>query len=383
MTELSKGKSFVTVVGRVKIGDRTFSGRQISEKSGYEYARVNLGIETEEGNIVYGEMMGGYFPNRLDNKIYAVSKEDNSRMEINWNDRFNENIIESVADYRVYNIGIKRDDNGKLIVKKFLSAYDVHDYLQENLEDGMLIVAKGSFAFSEYKGETQRRFMIKDILLPYQKEGKEIKMRANFVQTILLDENSYKKISKEDMEEGEVVISAHVVDYVGKKDGKEIKKNIAFPIPITVKINLEKPELTKKILDTLFKVKKNKVRELTIEGDIIEGYEQQQIDEKDIELSKDIQELIDLGLYSKEEAIKKLMVRGNRVSKLVFTRPYLIKDKDDDNKLLLDKDDDKYKPEDLIVEIEDEEEVIVDDENPLDSEAEESDEDWLKALGIQ
>lgn len=390
-TDLAKGKSFVTVVGKARINERTFSGLQTSEKTGYQYTRINLGIETAEGNVVYGEMMGGYSPSNP--VIFAMNKEDNTSLQVSWADRLNDAIVESVADFKLHKIGLERDANGGLVVKKFLSPVDVEDYLKEHLQDGMEIAVKGSFEFSEYKDETQRKFKIQNIFLPFQakekdENGKEtgnllpVQYRADFIQTVLLTEDSFKKITKKDAEAGEVVIQAQAVEYVGKKNGKEIKKNMPFTLPITVKINKEKPEMTAKILDTFFNVKKGKVREISIEGYILEGYEKQEVSSKDVELSAEIQELIAMGLYSEEEAKAKMTVRGNKVSKLIFTRPFLQKDKDDATKISTDINDTKYTPEDLIVVIE-EEEIS---ENPFDIQDEGSagaeNSDWMSALGI-
>lgn len=384
MAELQKGKSYVTITGVAKVGNNTFSGETTSERTGYKYARVNLGIETEEGNIVYGEMMGGYSPAKP--VIYAKNKEDNSPLQVNWADRLNEAIVDSVSDFKLHKVGLERSESGDLIIKKFLSAMDVHDYLKEHLKDGMTVTVKGSFGFSEYKGETQRKFQIQSIFLAYQKKDEEgnllpVDRKASFVQTLLLNEDSFKKITKKDAEAGEVVIPAQAVDYVGKRDGKEIKKNLPFAVPITVKINKENPEMTEKILNALFNVKKGKVRELTIEGYIVEGYEKEEVSSKDIELSAEIKELIAMGLYSEEEARQKMTVRGNKVSKLVFTRPFLQKDKNDATKLKIDMDDEKYAPEDLFVQIDEPETNdaladLKDEGSAVD------DNSWMSALGI-
>lgn len=395
MTDLKKGKSYVTVVGRAKIGDKTFKLDEVS-KSGFTYSRVNIGIQTDETNIVYGEIMGGYYPSNP--VIYTSSKEDGSSMEVSWADRFNENIIKSVANYRLYRVGLEKDENGSIIVKSFLSAYDMAQYLKETLQDGMEITARGSFSYHEYNNEIQRTFQIQSIFIPYQEKEKDengnetgnllpVKYRANFVQTILLTDESFKGITKQDADAGEVIISAQVPEYVGKKDGKEIKKTLPFPIAITVPINKKNPEITEKILNAFFKIKKNKVRELTIEGNIVDGYEKQEVSEKDIELSSDIKELIAMGLYSKEEVINKMTVRGNRVSKLVFTRPSIIKeDKNGTAMPRPEMDDEKYTPDDLIIPIpeDDEEEKKQDGENPFEGYQDEGTDDssWMTALGI-
>ena len=203
-------------------------------------------------------------------------------------------------------------------------------------------------------------------------------------QTVLLDEDSFKRITKQDKEDGEVVIRAYAPEYVSKVNGKPYKKTIPFSLPIHVRIG-EDIEKTQKILDKLFKVPKGKIRELTIEGEIVEGYEQGEVSSNDIELSAELKELIEMGLYSEKEAREKMVVRGNKVSKLIFTRPYLQKDKDDAKNLKVAIDDDKYKPEDMIIpdvnDLNNEEKK--DEEDPFaDIETETNDDDWMQALGV-
>ncbi len=390
--DLNKGSSFVTVTGKAKITDKTFSGLVKSERTGYEYVRLNLGVETAEGNIIYGEMMGGYHPTNP--IIHSMNKEDNTSLKVNWADRLNSVIVDSVSDFKLHKVGLERKEDGSLDIKKFLSPVDVEEYLKQHLTDGMEITVKGSYQLSEYKDETQRKFQIQNIFLPYQAkerdaEGKEtgnmlpVQYGAHFIQTVLLTEDSFKKITKADAEAGEVVVSAQAVDYVSKDaKGKEVKKNFPFALPITVVINKENPAMTEKILNALFKVKKGVVREITIEGEIFEGYEKQSVNSKDIQLSPEIQELIAMGLYSEEEAKAKMTVRGNKVSKLVFTRPFLKKDKDDATKFLPFMADDKYAPEDLIVVVEENQDSIpdvVDQGSGTDG----GDQDWMKALNLQ
>lgn len=390
MADLQRGKSIVSVTGKVKISDKTFSGEKVSERTGYRYAQLNLGIEVAEGVTIYGEMMGGYAPKKP--VVYAMDK-DNKSFEIAWADRLNEKIVETVADYKLYKVGLERDEQGKLIVKKFLSPLDVEAYLKEHLKQDMEITVRGAFEFSEYNDDVKRKFKIQNIFLAYQPKEKDengnetgnllpVVKQATFIQTVLLTEDSFKKISKDEAKEGEVVVQAQAVEYVGKKGNKEIKKNLPFTLPITVRINKEKPELTQAILEKLFKIKKGVVREMTIEGTILEGYDKQEVSSADIKISPEIQELIDLGLYSEEEAKAKMTVRGNKVSKLIFTRPFFQKDKDDPTKTLPFMDETKYKPEDLNVVIEEEENINIEEDMSLTGGSDESNTDWMKDLGL-
>lgn len=388
---LQKGKSYVTIVGKASIGDNSFSGEKVSSASGYVYKRVNIGVETSQGNKIYGEMMGGYAPsNPL--PIKARTKPVDGQQEnvdIDWADRLNDSIVDTVNDYNLIKVGLIRENepaegqepteeqaNSKLIVKKFLSPFDAHDYIQENLKDGMMIMIKGKYAFSTYKDETQRKIEIESIFLSKSEEG-----FANFVQTVILDEDSLtKEALKNAQETGEIVINARAVDYVSKLNGKKVGKNMLFDLPIVVKIDKDEPEKTQTIVQKLFKVKKGKIRELGVEGQIIEGYEQEEVNEKDIELSKDVKELIEMGLYSMEEAKKKMTVRGNRVSKLVFSRPFINRDKDDANKISVDMNDDKYTPEDLIVHVEDDTDSSVAESIVEETSNANGDTSWLQGL---
>ncbi len=49
-----------------------------------------------------------------------------------------------MADYRLHKVGLHRDEKGKLDIKTFLSPVDMHDYLKENLKDGMEIAVRGN-----------------------------------------------------------------------------------------------------------------------------------------------------------------------------------------------------------------------------------------------
>ncbi len=373
---LKQGRNIVFLTGKVKINDRSFSGVQESKKSDWQYTRINLGVETAEGNVVYTQLMGGYSAGNP--VLFAFNKEQGQGMlEINWEDRFNDAILDQVAKNSFYTIEIEKDEKGNAIEKKFLSPIDVEEYLKEHLVDGMEVSIVANFEYQEYQGDTQRNVSIRSIKLPYENKDGEVRYQARFTQTLLVEDNAYKKLTKKDIEEGEITIPANVVQYVGKP----IRKNMPFNIGVTAKIDAENPDKTKKVLDKLFKVPKGKVREIAIEGDIIQGYDQENISAEDIEFSPEIQELIDMGLYSEEEAESKMSIRGNKVSKLVFTRPYIQRtDEDGEVKLLVEIDDEKYTPDDLI--------VVSDTEKDTGSEAqdssddEETDESWMTALGL-
>ena len=319
---LKKGKATFNLIGRAKVTDKTFN-LDNSYDSGWTDNQMYLGVDCGNGNIVYAEMRSGFFPDK-DNVIRAYDKNEKDEsgksksVEIAWEDRFDESLLDSIADSSFLTVGVEKDVKGKTVYKKFLTAYDAVEYLNEHLEDGIVVNVKGNIGYSEYEGNVSVKKDITSIVLSKVEEEEDFK--ATFSQTILVDS---KSIGKKNEEKGTMTLDAYVVDYVGspKIDGEkvEIKKNIVFPRAFEVEIN-ENPEITAKMLQRFFKPKKGKLTEITVTGKLIEGASIVNITEDDI--PDDIKELIAMGLYSEEEAEKKCAVgNNNREKRMIIVKP--------------------------------------------------------------
>ena len=331
---LKKGKAAFTLIGKAKVTDKTFN-LDNTYNSGWTDNQMYLGVDCGNGNVVYGEMRGGFFPDD-DNILRGFSKDDkddagkSKQVEIAWEDRFNEDLLDTIADTSFITVGVEKDVKGKTVYKKFLSAYDAVEYLNEHLEDGMTVNVKGNIGYSEYEDNVSTKKEITSIVL--SKVEDEADFKATFTQTILLDSNS---IGKKDEEKNTITLNAYVIDYVGKPkiDGKkvEIRKNITYPKQFEVAIN-DNPEVTAKMLQRYFKVKKkNTLNALTVVGNLIEGAAIVNITEDDI--PDDIKELIEMGLYSEEEAKTKCAVGGNnRERRMVIVKPDITYVGQDDNR---------------------------------------------------
>lgn len=319
---LKKGKAGFTLIGKAKVTDKTFNLDNTYD-SGWTDNQMYLGVDCGNGNMVYGEMRGGFFPDD-DNVLRGFSKDDrddsgkSKQVEIAWEDRFDEDLLDTIDNTSFITVGVEKDVKGKTVYKKFLSAYDAVEYLNENLVDGMIVNVKGNIGYSEYEDNVSVKKEITSIVL--SKVEDEADFKATFTQTILLDSNS---IGKKDEEKNTMTLNAYVVDYVGnpKINGKKvaIKKNVTYPKQFEVAIN-ENPEITAKMLQRYFKVKKNTLNVLTVVGDLIEGAAIVNVTEDDI--PDDIKELIEMGLYSEEEAKTKCAVGGNnRERRMVILKP--------------------------------------------------------------
>ena len=146
-----------TLIGEAKISkDYTYKLDEKSEKSDWIYNSLNLGVYCgEKHGTVYAELMGGYGAER-DNVIYVHGKDEDGRDDfenkftIDWEDRFDESILETIGDLCFMTVGLEKYEvksknsdkkEEKVYYKKFLSAYDMIQYINENLEAGIISYA--------------------------------------------------------------------------------------------------------------------------------------------------------------------------------------------------------------------------------------------------
>lgn len=346
---LKKGKASFNLIGRVKVTDKTFN-LDNNYDSGWTDNSMYVGVDCGNGNTVYAEMRSGFFPDK-DNVIRAYSKDEkddagkSKSVEIAWEDRLDESLYDSISDSSFLTVGVEKDVKDKTVYKKFLTAYDAVEYLNEHLEDGMIVNVKGTIGYNEYEGNVSTKKELTSIVL--SKIDDEADFKATFSQTILVDS---KSIGKKNDDKGTMELAAYVVDYVGKPkiDGEkiEVKKNVTYPKTFEVAIN-ENPEITAKMLQRFFKPKKGKITEITVTGNLVEGGSTVNITEDDI--PDDIKELIEMGLYSEEEAEKKIAVgNGNRERRMIIVKPDITYvGTGDDRKPTVAFEDGKYDEDDL------------------------------------
>lgn len=160
-----------TLIGEAQVNDYTYKIDARSERSSWIYNSINLGIFCgESSGTVYCELMGGYSDER-ENVIYAHGKDENGRDDfsqqviVDWDDRFNDEVLDSIGDMSFITVGLEKTATGKTYYKKFLSAYDAIAYAKEHLESGMVVNVKGRLQYSIYNDNVQVRKTIQSIVL--------------------------------------------------------------------------------------------------------------------------------------------------------------------------------------------------------------------------
>lgn len=325
---LKKKKSqwFMTGVAKVN-SEYTFSIDVISGNTGFKYNKINLGIEISKGHTIYVDGMGGYYPGNKDkdgnpkqNLIYVNDKDDfANRFEVDFEDRFNKKILESVNGMNFIKVGLEKTADGKVHIERFLSKYDAIEYIEEHLEDGMVVNVTGKFQYRLYQGELQ---IVKELQGIYLSDKAPEDYKATFTQTILVDKES---IDKDNVEDDLVPIYAMVPEYIKDYDGKLIKEILAFPVTFYFDLKEYDAKTSGKIMKKFLTAKKG-VTEITVEGEMRSSVEVTEISDEDI--PEDMKQLIEMGIYTKEQILGKLTIKGSGVQKMVIIKPFVQKVKD-------------------------------------------------------
>ena len=368
--ELKNGSSSFTLIGTVHLTDDGFSGGKQKENSKWFGVNSSFGVEISEGNIVYPTIRGGYM---LDSQVLKrFSKTAGEGMiTIPYDKRHDEKLLDQIAPYAFKKGAIARDESGKPILKRFIDDIDYEEYLAGNLKEGMEVRVMGKVEYSEGKEDkVYRNYSVTGVYLneEYTKNSEVVppaKHSALIHQTYVFGEDAVDSAWKKEFKnDGQVTLTLNVPQYVGKRlvgsEYIEWKKVMPIKQVIYIKGDPEDEKsvkLTEALVQKLFTTKRGAVRELGVNCIINEGYDTQN---GNFEISKEMQDLIDMGLISEEEVKNTVNVRGSRVSELIFASP--MTKIGDSGEISISLEDDKYAEEALYVQDvdvdEDEDEVV-------------------------
>ena len=353
--------SSFTLIGKPKISEEyTFKIDQRSEKSKWVYNSMNLGVDCgEKYGVVYAEMMGGYSEENK-NVIYGFEKKGDgttdykSQVAVDWEDRFNDKVLEKVGDSSFITVGLLKTDKGKTHYEKFLSAYDAIAYVKEYLKEDMVVNVRGTLKYSVYNDVVQVRKNITSIVLSNVDDSS--KYRATFAQSILIDKDS-ASLKNIDKDKGVMYVDAKVLDFLKEYNGIKLvnakgedkgsqfpyNKQFEFEFP-----DLHDEKLCKTIYEKLFKVKKG-VTQVNFEGEFIESGAAVTATWEDV--PSEIKELVALKIYTEEQALAKCTANGNRERRMVLKNPVIkMIGEDKDNKTpVLQVFTEQYEEDDLVL----------------------------------
>ena len=349
------------LIGKPKISDDyTFKIDEKSTNSNWVYNSLNLGVDCgEKYGVVYAEMMGGYSEEN-ENKIFAHGKKEDgsddfeSQITVDWDDRFNDEVLEEIGELSFITVGLEKTDKGQTFYKKYLSAYDAIAYIKEHLTEDMVVNVKGNLKYSIYNDNVQVRKNINSIVL--SKVDDAANYKATFTQTILIDKDSASlKADRIDKDKGVMYVDAKVLDFLKEYNGVKLvnakgeEKGGQYPYSKQFEFAMDftNEAQCKKIMDKLFKVKKG-ITQITFEGEFVEGGAVVTATWDDI--PDDIKDLVEMGVYTKEEALAKCTANGSRERRMVLVKPQIKMVENGDNKMpVIQKFEERFAEEDLIL----------------------------------
>lgn len=352
LTEVKQGYNRVEIVGRAHITSNSFASPSLNAKGNWlGIPRQNGGfsIKVGENTEIFLNIDGGRMAqsNVIKVRPRTTPKGEKMKMlEINFDDRFDTKKIDEVAYNDIMRANLNKDGD-----KQFIDPIDFQEYLSDNIADGDLIKVIADMNYSkgkpwDFESRTYRNINVRQVFkMEPQKvkddEGNEtevpVEEYANLKQTVFLTSDSLDSDWKDKLEDnGEIEVFAKVPVYIGNaqdEDGKytiEYKKTVALPVQLVYR---GKERSAERVLV----VEEGKVREALLNLAIQEGSETVT---GDIEITPEIQELIDDGVMTIEDVQKDVTVRGARKSELVVLRPEI--KRLDDGTVAMDIDDEKY-----------------------------------------
>lgn len=315
-------------VGMIKgYGTESFKKDLVgTNNTNWLYNRLSLMLTDGKGKNIYVNMQDGY--DRVNGKtIYAQSEEGN-QMQVAFADRFNETLRNSINDKsflkvatgkvtveaKDYNTGEVIMENGspKMIevwdYKRFLTLYDLTNFLSDKLTDGLKVRITGQIRYKEYQDETQRELIVQRVyFLP---EGDETECEFAFTQTVILDSESVNTDSLE--KENMAILKAKIYQ---KKNKDEM---MVLPLDLIIRTTPEKIESTKKMIDMLYRVSGDTLRSITLLGVINSGYIK--TDATVDAIPPEMQELIDAGVFTEEDILQSYS-KKEKVDEMLIVKP--------------------------------------------------------------
>lgn len=335
--KLAKTFGTFEIVGKVKLGNKFYT--EDTSMSGYVYRRLNFSVDVGGGNKPFVQAMGGFNPS---NPMPINVFDKGIKTEIDWSDRFNESILKKVPNYVMHKVGLSKDDHGKVNFNEYLHLYDAIEEMAEQLEDGMVVKVIGNLKFQDYKDNTSVQKEIKSV---YIVDVPESDFHATFKQGIVttkdgFDTSLFKK-------EGIILLDAFVFDYE-----KEAEGNRPFKFRYTLDVEkFNNPDVFKKFVNNIIRPSDDKTTVyIEVSGEITESRNTRKTTMDD--LSDEVKELIEMGLYSDED-VKDLLNQdivegeGERITRWDITSLNLKIDKETKKKTYI-KEVDKYKMKDLV-----------------------------------
>lgn len=270
---------------------------------------MTFGIKETDMNMAFVEAFDSQ------QKVIKTMDTDNEKLDVDWDDRFDEDIISKVASYRKYIVDLGDDHGGR---QEFITAYDMIEHLREYLPDydGRVVVT-GQFTRDWYAKKKMyfSKFRIQNVFAaPEERKNRLLLTMDLFYNKASLDDSDFDESKK-------MTLDCYIEQYINKDEGRKY-------VPIQVvfsgaKYDLEN-EKHKKLFDykmKYIKVKNKNMVHIPWEIVLLRGAEEAEFDESMLTDSQ--REQVELGIKTVDDFRPKGNIYGDRIDEFRLFEPKL------------------------------------------------------------
>lgn len=270
---------------------------------------MTFGIKETDMNMAFVEAFDSQ------QKVIKTMDTDNEKLDVDWDDRFDEDIISKVASYRKYIVDLGDDHGGR---QEFITAYDMIEHLREYLPDyNGRVVVTGQFTRDWYAKKKMyfSKFRVQNVFAaPEERKNRLLLTMDLFYNKASLDDSDFDESKK-------MTLDCYIEQYINKDEGRKY-------VPIQVvfsgaKYDLEN-EKHKKLFDykmKYIKVKNKNMVHIPWEIVLLRGAEEAEFDESMLTDSQ--REQVELGIKIVDDFRPKGNVYGDRIDEFRLFEPKL------------------------------------------------------------
>lgn len=270
---------------------------------------MTFGIKETDMNMAFVEAFDSQ------QKVIKTMDTDNEKLDVDWDDRFDEDIISKVTSYRKYIVDLGDDHGGR---QEFITAYDMIEHLREYLPDyNGRVVVTGQFTRDWYAKKKMyfSKFRVQNVFAaPEERKNRLLLTMDLFYNKASLDDSDFDESKK-------MTLDCYIEQYINKDEGRKY-------VPIQVvfsgaKYDLEN-EKHKKLFDykmKYIKVKNKNMVHIPWEIVLLRGAEEAEFDESMLTDSQ--REQVELGIKTVDDFRPKGNVYGDRIDEFRLFEPKL------------------------------------------------------------
>ena len=170
---------------------------------------MTFGVKETDSNMAFVEAFDSV------QSTIKTMDADNEKMDVDWDGRFDEEIVDKVASYRKYIVDLGEECGGR---QEFITVYDMIQHLQEYLPqyDGRVVVT-GQFTRDWYAKKKMyfSKFRIQNVFAAPEERKSRLLITADlFYNKSSLDDSDYAENKK-------MTLDCYIEQYINKDEGRK------------------------------------------------------------------------------------------------------------------------------------------------------------------